>query len=177
MTAINNSVLDVIKKRRSTRAFLPQQISREELTAILEAGCWAPTGHGHQGWHFTALYNADVVGKLAAAVRQELNLPDTYCFYGAPCLIIVSYEREYEHAWLDGSAAIQNLLLAAESLGIESCWINQVRQTCDAPAMRRLLTELGVPTDHVVIGSVALGHGAAVTAPKPRKEGVVNIVE
>lgn len=170
-------IFEVIKNRRSTRAFTGEQISRKELEQILEAGAWAPSGMGYQGWHFCAVHNADKVAELAAAVRRAAGLPESYCFYGAPCLVTVSYERDYPHAWLDGAAAVENMLLAAEALGLGSCWINQLRNACDSPELRPLLTQLGVPEDHMVIASVALGHIAQPTQPKPRKEGVINIVE
>jgi nitroreductase len=170
-------VLQVIKNRRSTRAFTAEQITRAELEQILEAGAWAPSGRGYQGWHFTAIHNAEKVQELAAAVRAALGLADGYRFYGAPSFIIVSYERDYEHAWLDGSAAVENMLLEAEALGLGSCWINQVRVGCDKPELRAVLTALGVPEDHMVIASIALGHIDKPTEPKPRKEGVINIVE
>lgn len=174
---ITNPVLDTIKNRRSTRSFSDQPITRPQLDAILEAGCWAPSGHGHQGWHFSALTGTTQTARLAAAVRTALDLPESYCFYGAPCHIIISYQADHPHAWLDGSAAVQNMLLAAESLGLAACWINQIRVCCDDPNVRALLTEYGIPQDHTVIASIALGHGAAVTPAKPRKEGVITIVE
>lgn len=171
------NVFEVIKDRRSTRAFKPEQIERADLEQILEAGSWAPSGKGFQGWHFCALHSVEKVGRLAAAIRAALQLPESYCFYGAPTLVIVSYLREHPHAWLDGAAAVQNMLLAAEGLGLGSCWINQLRVCCDDPAVRPLLTELGVPENHLVIACVALGQIAQPTAPKPRAEGIINIVE
>lgn len=81
------------------------------------------------------------------------------------------------HAFLDGSAAIQTMLLAAQSLGLSTCWINQLRPLTDDPAIRPLLTQLGVPEDYIVIGSIALGYAAKETAPAPRKEGIINIIE
>jgi len=170
-------ILEVIKARRSTRAFCPEQIDRAQLEQILEAGAWAPSGSGFQGWHFCALYNTEKVARLAEAVRNALPVAQDYNFYGAPTLIIVSYLKKHPHAWLDGSAAVENMLLAAQGLGLGSCWINQVRNCCDEPAVRALLNEFGVPDKHMVIACVALGHIAEPTPPKPRKEGVINIVE
>lgn len=170
-------ILEVIKTRRSTRAFLPEQINRVQLEQILEAGAWAPSGNGFQGWHFSALYNAEKVARLAKAVRHALPVSPDYDFYGAPTLIIVSYLKKHPHAWLDGSAAVENMLLAAHGLGLGSCWINQVRNCCDEPEVRALLNEFGVPDKHMVIACVALGHIAEPTPPKPRKDGIINIVE
>lgn len=163
-----NEVLSAIHARRSTRAFTSQQVSREDLETILEAGLWAPTGNGKQLWHFTAIHSADKCLALAHAVAEADNRGPSYNFYGAPCHIIVSYKRDEMHAFLDGSAAIQTMLLAAQSLGLSTCWINQLRP---------LLTQLGVPEDYIVIGSIALGYAAKETAPAPRKEGTINIIE
>ena len=112
-----------------------------------------------------------------ACGRRGRNRGPSYNFYGAPCHIIVSYKRDEMHAFLDGSAAIQTMLLAAQSLGLSTCWINQLRPLTDDPAIRPLLTQLGVPEDYIVIGSIALGYAAKETAPAPRKEGIINIIE
>ena len=170
-------ILELIKTRRSTRSFTPEQISRNQLEQILEAGAWAPSGNSFQGWHFCALYNKEQVARLARLIRDTLQLEDNYCFYGAPTLIIVSYLKRHPHAWLDGAAAVENMLLAAHGLGLGSCWINQLRSCCDEPDIRSLLTEFGVPDKHMVIASVALGHIAEPTPPKPRKERIINIIE
>lgn len=170
-------VLEVIKNRRSTRSFRPEQISRDQLEQILEAGAWAPSGKGFQGWHFCALHNVEQVARLAGVIRKALGLEGNYCFYGAPTLVIVSYLKDHSHAWLDGSAAVENMLLAAQALDLGSCWINQLRNCCDEPEVRALLDEFGVPDNHMVIACVALGYIAEPTPPKPRKEGIINIVE
>lgn len=71
---------------------------------------------------------------------------------------------------MDCACAIENMFLAACSLGIGSCWINQLGTTCDDPQVRELLTELGVPENHKVYGCVALGYKAEGA---PMKEKVV----
>lgn len=172
-----NAVMENIKARRSTRAFTEEQITREELDTLLEAAVWAPSGMGKQLWHFVGICNAEKNLELARAVASADNRGPEYNFYGAPASIIVAYKRDEIHAFLDGSAAIENILLAATALGLGSCWINQIRNVCDEPAVRALLTSYGVPEDYLVVGSVALGHIAKETPAKPRKEGVISIIE
>ena len=70
-----------------------------------------------------------------------------------------------------------NLMNAAHALGLGSCWINQVRDQCDVPAVRALLTEYGTPEDHIVTCSAAIGYIAKETQPHERREGVCNIVK
>ncbi|MDR3767103.1 MAG: nitroreductase family protein [Butyricicoccus sp.] len=137
---------------------------------------WA-SSFGISRFHFTVLYNADKSLELAHAVGAATNRGADYNFYQAPVQIIISYERDEQHAFLDGSAAMENILLTAESLGLGSCWINQIRDCCDAPEVRKLLTSYGVPSSHIVIASAAIGYIAKGTPAKPRKEGTVTFVE
>lgn len=171
-------LMDIIKSRRSTRAFEPGKLPpRDQIEYLLEAAQWAPSGMGKQAWHFTVLYNAEKTMELARAVAEADGRGPEYNFYQAPVHIIVSYDRNERNAFLDGSAAMQNILLAAEDLGLGSCWINQVRDVCDKPAVRALLDSYGVPDDHIVIACAAIGYIAQETPAKPRKEGTITFVE
>lgn len=172
-----NAVMENILARRSTRAFTDEQITREELDTMLEAAIWAPSGMGKQLWHFVGIRNAEKNLELARAVAAADNRGPEYNFYGAPASIIVAYKADERHFLPDGSAAVENILLAATSLGLGSCWINQLRDVCNDPAVRALLTSYGVPEDYDVVASVALGHIAKETPAKPRREGVISIVE
>ena len=172
-----SNLMEVIKSRRSTRAFKSELPPKDQIMQIVEAAEWAPSGMGKYLWHFTVIYNAEKSLKLARAVAEADNRGPEYNFYGAPCHIIVSYKRDEIHAFPDGSAAIQTMLLAAHSLGLATCWINQLRPLTDDPTIRPLLTRYGVPEDYIVIGSIALGYAAKETAPAPRKENLITITE
>lgn len=169
--------LKVIKERRSTRAFKPSQLPRETIEKVLEAGTWSPSGMGKQQWHFVGILSAEKCLDLAKVVGAADNRDKDYNFYGAPAHIIVSCPTGDNHAFVDGSAAIQTMLLMAHAMGVGSCWINQIRATCDTPEVRSMITELGVPENHTVVGSIALGYIAKETPAKARKENLFNIVE
>lgn len=128
-------------------------------------------------WHFSVVYNPEKTLKLARAIAEADNRGPEYNFYGAPVIINISCERDDRNALLNGAAAIENLMLAATELGLGSCWINQVRDQCDVPAVRALLTEYGTPEDHIVTCSAAIGYIAKETQPHERREGVCNIVK
>lgn len=172
-----SELMQIIQSRRSTRAFKPDLPPRESIMKMVEAAEWAPSGMGRYLWHFTVVYSAEKSHKLARAVAEADNRGPDYNFYGAPVHIIISYKRDEVHAFLDGAAAMENLLLMAEDLKLGACWINQLRVCCDDPTVRALLTEYGVPEDHIVICSAAVGYIAKETPAKPRKEGVVSFVE
>ena len=139
-----SNLMEVIKSRRSTRAFKSELPPKDQIMQIVEAAEWAPSGMGKYLWHFTVIYNAEKSLKLARAVAEADNRGPEYNFYGAPVNIIISYKRDEHHTLVDGAAAMENLLLMATELGLGSCWINQLRETCDVPEVRALLTEYGV---------------------------------
>ena len=126
-----SNLMEVIKSRRSTRAFKSELPPKDQIMQIVEAAEWAPSGMGKYLWHFTVIYNAEKSLKLARAVAEADNRGPEYNFYGAPVNIIISYKRDEHHALVDGAAAMENLLLMATELGLGSCWINQLRETCD----------------------------------------------
>lgn len=185
-----NEVLQNIKARRSVRAYTDRQVSASDLDLILEAAAYAPNGMHLETWHFTAIQNEAVLTELNDAIKsafakseeprlRERGNSSTYCcYYHAPTLIIVSNEPTQWWASMDCACALENIFLAARSLGIGSCWINQLGQTCDDPDVRALLTRLGVPENHKVYGCAALGYEPADALQKEKKikEGVITIV-
>ena len=172
-----SNLMEIIKSRRSTRAFQSELPPKDQVMQLVEAAEWAPSGAGKFLWHFTVVYSAEKSLRLAKAVAEANNRGPEYNFYGAPVNIIISYKRDENHAFVDGAAAMENLLLMATELGLGSCWINQIRECCDDPKVRAILTEYGVPEDHIVSCSAAIGYIAKETPAKPRKEGVVSVVE
>lgn len=186
-----NEVLKNIRARRSARVYTDRQVTPDDLQLILDAAVHAPSGMNLQKWHFTVVQNVQALVKLNDCVkaafaksddpvRQERGHSDTYCcYYHAPTLVIVSGDASSSLAPFDCACALENIFLAATSLGVASCWINQVGQTCDDPGMRAYLTELGVPQDYRVYGCAALGYlpeGHTEFKPRTLAEGTVNIV-
>lgn len=186
-----NSVLETIVQRRSTRSYTETAISKEDMQTIVTAGTYAPTGMNRRSFHFTVISNPEKLAELNRLIRgaflksDEERLrkrgenPDYICYYNAPSLILVSNEPSQAWAAQDCACAVQNIFLAAHSLGIASCWINQLlAPTCDDPEVRRLLTEWGVPSDHKIYGCAALGYAAeALKEPAARKEGLVCFID
>ena len=92
-------------------------------------------------------------------------------------LILVAADRSNQNGQLDTGCAMENIMLAAHSLGIGSVWINQARENCDKEPLRSVLTEFGMPENHVIWGIAALGYPAVVPEAKPRAEGTVNYIQ
>ena len=160
-----NEVLENIKARRSVRAYTEQQVPEEDLRTILEAATYAPSGMHLETWHFTAIQSVSRLAELNERARNKAYC----CYYHAPTLVIVSNEPTQWWAGMDCACAIENMFLAAQSLGIGSCWINQLGTTCDDPGVREFITALGVPVSHKVYGCVALGYGDPKIPMKEKK--------
>ena len=156
--------MNTILTRRSTRKFLNRPIPEEELQQIIQAALHAPSGMGRQTWQFTAVKNRGKIQELAAVIRKVLDR-DGYDMYQPEVIIIPSNDRESPFGREDDACAMENMFLAAHSMGI-----------CDEPSVRQVLTSLGIPENHVVYGLAALGYADDVKAEKERI-GKVVIVE
>lgn len=193
---IKNEVLDAIHARRSTRQFKEQHIEAEALDTLLDAAIWAPSGGNNQSWLFTAIQNKEVLLKINALVRegfQRWTPDDDYpgklgaksaaqredynFYYHAPTLIIASNKPNYENAMADCALGLENLFLAAESLGLGSCYINQLHWLRNDLQLREYLLEMGIPKEHTICSAAAVGYiGRVSNAPK-RRDGTVHIVK
>jgi nitroreductase len=190
-----NEVLNCIHERRSTRRFSNRQISSEQLDDLLDAAIWAPSGGNNQSWLFTAIQKEDVMVHLnelvstgflhwipdddypgKAAVKQHSQKAGYSFCHSAPTLIIASNRPNYENAMADCALALQNIFLAAHSLGLGSCYINQLHWLRDDPDIRAYLFELGIPKEHTICSAAAIGYIGAESAAPARKEGTIHII-
>lgn len=171
-----NEVMNIILTRRSTRAFTAQPVEQDKLEQIVTAAQWAPSGMNRQNWHFVMLSNPERIQQLAGAVRDALDRAEGYNFYAPTAFLIIAADRDNRNSILDCSAALENAMLAAHSLGVASCWINQVRDATDDPAVRALLTEYGVPENYAVYAAASLGYAEKETEPHERAENTVTYV-
>ena len=121
---MDNEVLKAIRERRSIRRFLPKQISDEQLQAVLEAGTWAATGKGLQDPWIVAVQNKEQINELVKMNAEVMGV-DSNPYYDAPTLVLVFASADWHNAERDGSLVLGNMMLAAHSIGLGSCWINR----------------------------------------------------
>ena len=170
-----NSVIDNIFTRRSVRAFKEKHISKEDLETIAECAIYAPSARNFQMWQFTVVQNKEIIERLAKAVEKELDRPG-YDFYKPDALIIATNDRECKYAIDDCACALQNMFLGANSLGIGSVWINQLRDISDTDSVRSIFREIGIPDNQVAYGTVALGYSAEEEKGKIEKKDCIRYV-
>ena len=184
-----NQSVETILTRRSVRSYRPDPIAETELTAIIDAGLYAPSAAGRQSRHLCVVVNPNIIDEINTQLKQSSQLPgydaykfsvtsDDYAinFCNAPVFAIVSVADGMPDA--DGAVMLENMFLAAHSLGLGSCWINQLNPLSGEPGFRQLLTRLGVPQDYRVIGCGCFGHpDKAPPSPAPRKANAYCIVK
>ena len=168
-----NEALKALTERRSCRSYKPDPIPAEILDQILEAGTYAATGMGKQSPIMIAVTDRktrDRLSKMNADVMGASNDP----FYGAPVVIVVLANRAVPTYLYDGSLVMGNLMNAAHSLGIASCWIHRAKEEFDSAEGKAILKDLGIEGDYEGIGHCILGYAAQenMTAA-PRKDNYI----
>ena len=160
-----NEIIKAIEERRSIRKFQPTMPAKEDLAQIVEAGLYAASGMGRQSAIIIAVTNKELRDELAKTNAEIMGKPDFDPFYGAPAILIVLADKSCRTAIYDGSLVMGNLMLAAASLGLGSCWINRAREEFDSAEGKALLKKWGIEGDWIGVGHCILGYPAA--APKP----------
>lgn len=181
---ITNPTLETILTRRSIRSFKEEQIAEDQLQTILEAGLWAPSAMNQQPWHFTVVQNKEMLSKINEACRlaflnskdksraERTKVPNFQVFHAAPTLVVISADEAAIAPAQDSALALSNIMLAAHSIGVGSCWIHALRLIED----KALLEELKIPANYKIYGSAALGYAQQAGKAPTRKEGTVHYV-
>lgn len=170
-----NEALKNLYDRRSIRRYKPEQITREELDAVIQAGVRAPSGKNLQSAIIVAVQDKatrDELSRLNAAVYGAKGDP----FYGAPTVLIVLAEANSSFAVQDGSLVLGNLMNAAHAIGLGSCWINRAREVFAEEEGKALLRKWGIEGDWVGVGNCILGYPDEEPTLKSRKENWVYYV-
>lgn len=169
-----NETIKTIISRRSIRKFKPDPIEKDKLDAILEAGTYAPTAMGRQAPVMVVVTDPEMIDKM-----EKINAGFTaneHPFYGAKTVIVVLADTRLSgnNAMQDGSLVMGNLMLAAHSLGVDSCWINRALETFKTPEGIEMLKKWGLDENFVGVGNCVLGYrDCEYPEPKPRKENYI----
>ena len=187
-------VLETIAHRRSIRRFDTRQIEEETLQKILQTGLYAPSAGGRQGVLFVVCQDREVntrLGKIKRAnshprmasggnyvSRQQPSIADdlklTNAFYDAPTVITLFGPKNFLFAVDDCAVAAENMMLAADALGVGSCYIGQGRPAFADPYGQEILRKWNIPADHYAVMQLVLGYprpGDPHPTSKPRKDG------
>ena len=189
-------VLETIMHRRAIRRVGPKQIEEAALQQIIQAGLYAPSAGGRQGVIFAVCQDKAVnerLGKIKRAnshfrmstatsfvSHEQPSIVDdpklTNAFYDAPTVITLFAPKSFLFSVDDCAVAAENMMLAADALGIGSCYIGQGWPAFADPYGQEILRQWNIPTDHYAVMQLLLGYpreGDKHPTPKPRKEGRV----
>lgn len=169
-----NPTLRDLKTRRSCRKYTEQQITEAELAAVLEAGTFAPTGHGTQSPVMVVVQDKALRDRLSVingAIMGAKNDP----FYGAPTAVIVFADTSAPTGRQDACLVLGNLMNAAHAIGLGSCWINRAKEMFEMPELADLRAAWGLKPEMEGMGICILGYKpeGLVIPCKARKEGYV----
>ncbi len=157
--------LNFIFSRRSIRVYSPGQISEQLVTKLLETAMAAPSAMTKDPWRFVVVRNHQTLANLAAA------LPGGKMLVTAELAIVVcgdldvALDRQMGFLVQDCSAAIENLLLGAQALGLGACWVGVYP---GEDSMRRVKEMLSLPSQLVPIAAISIGHPGEQPEPRTR---------
>ena len=181
---LDNPVLQNMKTRFSCRKFKPDPVEKEKIEAILDAAKYAANGHNMQAWHFTVITTEEGKKELLEAVGPEPEAfrkmapkgavwPFPSDFFGAPVVIMISYDPKAP--WPDAGAflAAGNMMNAAHSLGLSTCALTVFSKDVFCTEETSVNKQKFIPEGYQLYLSMVLGYPAVIPAKRPaRRENV-----
>lgn len=184
---MKNEVLKAIDNRRSTRSYKDEQIDDEELQILLDAAIQAPSAMNSQSWHFTVVQNKEMINTMSEKSKELMAKDENpyvsnvgkgsgHIFHKAPTVIVVSGKKDVSSSLVDCSAAIENMLLAGESIGLGSVWIGFVRYFF---RLEDEVKNLKIPQGYEPHYAVSIGYkkNESEKGPGERNKDVVNYIK
>ena len=152
-------LIDIIMSRRSVRKYKTKKVPKKVLKRILETGRYAPSAANKQPWHFILITDSEIK-KLLSKGKWNSFIEDS-----AFTIVGCAYEGSiFSRRWstVDTTIALQNMVIAAWSMGIGSCWVGDFEET----EVRRILH---VPRRWRIISLISFGYPDEFPKVTPRK--------
>lgn len=172
---MNQTIKDIIS-RRSVKKYEAKDVPQELIEQVVMAGTYAPTGMNRQSPIILAVTNKEMRDRLSRINLEIImgrNLTTSSGhndpFYGAPVVLVVLAKKDSGTRVYDGSLVMENMMIAANSLGLGSCWIHRAKETFETDEGKEILRDLGITDEYEGIGNCILGY-AAPDALKPQIE-------
>lgn len=160
---VMENFLELLKRRRSSRLFTGEPVDKDAVCDLMRAALMSPSGHRINPWEFILVDDKEVLKSLSTSKEHGAGLLE-----GAAMAVVVLGDTTKTDVWIeDCSIATIIMQLAAEELGLGSCWV-QMRRRMDAEgnmAEDNVRGLLGIPAHYAVLSIVAIGHKARETKP------------
>ncbi len=186
---MNNETLRLISTRRSHRAYESTPITEEQLKAVLRAAVESPSAVNRQPWHFTVVRNQALLDDMNKAVWDQMMKRDPekrsprfsdgsfHVFYHAPTVIFISGMPDNPYTPIDGGIAVENIALAAESLGLGSVILGMPRDAFAGEKADTFRQALCFPQGWDFVIAIALGVPADTKDAHVVKEDRISFVD
>lgn len=165
---MTNQVLETMKQRSSARAYTDKKPAQSDLDIILEAGLQAPTGMNRQEIRFSVISgDHPILAELdeeKRRLREQEKQPHNF-YYEAPVLIFLSAEDGFKWSKVDAGIAVQNMTLAAESLGLGTLIIGCVYDALHGEKQEYFSEALQIPEGYSFEIALAVGYKADDKSP------------
>jgi len=173
---MSNEMITILKERRSVRGYSPHPVPESTLNEILDAGTWSPTGRGAQSPLIVAVKDNATLTQLRRMNKEVLgSSADPY--YDAPHIFLVFSPTDGHTYVEDASCVLTYMMVAAKSLGVDTCWIHREQEMFETDEGKALKSAWGIPENYAGIGALAVGYAKeAAPAPAPRKPDYVRWV-
>ena len=154
-----NEVLKAIKERRSIRKYKSDMLPKEIIDKVIESGLYAASGKEQQSPIIISVTNKELRDKLSKMNCKIGGWEEDFDpFYNAPVVLVVLAPKDWATYIYDGSLLIGNMMLAAHSLNIGSCWIHRAKQEFESEEGKEILKSLGINGEYEGIGHCVLGY-------------------
>ena len=173
-----NETIKTLLERRSVKKYLSKPVEQEFIDLVLKAGTYAPTGRNRQPVKILAITDGQVCDELRKLNAKIMGMDEAFDpFYNAPVVLVVLADPSVSTYLYDGSLVMGNMMIAAHSLGLGSCWIHRAKEEFQTDYGKNLLKSLGIDGEWEGIGHCLLGYAdGPLPEARPRKDGWVHYV-
>lgn len=180
-------VIEAIKARRSIRKYTDKPVEREKLDIILECGIAAPNGMNRQEWELRVVDSKEWIDRCTAAyVKSIENTPDAEriltpdfrnMFRNATAVVFIA-APEGQYAGVNCGLLGENMILAAQELGIGSCCLGgPVRFLTSSDEGREFLESLDFSDGYGLLYAIGFGYPDEQPEAKPRDKSKIRYIE
>ena len=169
--------MECMLTRKSVKSYKSDPVPKELIEQIIAAGLNAPSGLNKQSPIILAVTDKQVRDELSKLNAGKDPFFRADPFYGAPVVLVVLADKSAHTYVYDGSLVMENLQLAAHSLGLGACWIHRAKETFETPEGKAILAKLGIEGDYEGIGNCVIGYTDVESPKKPRRENRVFWIE
>ncbi len=185
---MTNETLKLIASRRSHRAYESTPLTEEQLSALLDAAVASPSAVNRQPWHFVVVRDAALIDAMDAEVHNTVMKreesarsprfldPAFHVFYHAPCVIFILGKKNSIWTQLDCGIAVENIALAAESIGLGSVILGMPRDAFAGDRKQEFLSALNAAEDEEFAIAIAVGTPTDTKPAHPVGENKITIL-